>query len=151
MKGLLAANKKNFIKFLGIRSLLQIDDFILPFIIAMLIDWIQAAKEEPLYDTLCMFALALTVPAVQCIVHTIWEYFCFQMIDVGHRAHTSLKVMLFRKNLKMTGATNKDFASGEVNNIIMNESNRIWDFIWQGPAYLECFLHLTVSSAIVFQ
>ncbi len=72
------------------------------------------------------------------------------MIEVGHRAHTSLKVMLFRKNFKMTASTNKDFSSGEINSVIMSESNRIWDFIWQGPAYIECVMHLTFSSIIVF-
>jgi len=59
--------------------------------------------------------------------------------------------MLFRKNFKMTGATNKDFSSGEVNNIIMSESNKVWDFIWEGPAYLECGGHLLFASVICFQ
>jgi len=40
MKGLLAANKGNFAKFLGIRAMLQIDDLFLPFMIATLIEWI---------------------------------------------------------------------------------------------------------------
>ncbi len=97
-----------------------------------------------------MVGLALCIPFVQSLVHTVWEYFCFQMIMVGHRAHTSLKVMLFRKNFKMTGATNKDFSSGEINNIIMSESNRVWTFIWEAPAYLECALHLTFSSVVCF-
>ena len=151
MKGLLAANKKNFTKFIFIRMMMQLDDFLLPFIIATFIDWIQSAKEESLQDTLFMVAMALTVPAVQSIVHTIWEYFAFQMIEVGHRAHTSLKVMLFRKNFKMTASTNKDFSSGEINSVIMSESNKIWTFIWEGPAYIECVMHLTFSSIIVFQ
>lgn len=43
MKGLLAVNKKKFAKFLVIRILLQIDDFLLPFMVAKLIDWIQSA------------------------------------------------------------------------------------------------------------
>jgi hypothetical protein len=72
------------------------------------------------------------------------------MIEVGHRAHTSLKVMLFRKNFKMTGATNKDFASGEIHHIIMGESGRIWSFIWTGPDYIECPIHLFFSLYICF-
>ena len=98
-----------------------------------------------------MVCLALTIPLMQTIIHTIWEYFCFQMIEVGHRAHTALKVLLFRKNFKMTNATNKDFSSGEVSHIIMGESNRIWDFVWSLPEYFETPLHLIVSSYIVFQ
>ena len=72
------------------------------------------------------------------------------MIEVGHRAHTSLKTMLFRKNFKMTNATNKDFSSGEVSHIIMGESNRIWEFIWCGPDYFECPLNLIFASVVVF-
>jgi len=151
MKGLLAVNKGNFIKFAAVRLGLQFDEFVFPFMIAKLIEWIQSGEEESIESTLWMVGLALTIPALQCISHTTWEYFCFQMIEVGHRAHTSLKVMLFRKNFKMTGATNKDFSSGEINNIIMSESNRIWDFIWSGPAYLECVAHLLFASVICFQ
>ena len=73
------------------------------------------------------------------------------MIEVGHRTHTALKVMLFRKNFKMTSSTNKDFSTGEVNHIVMGESDRIWTFIWEGPAYFEAFFHLTTASIIVFQ
>ena len=71
------------------------------------------------------------------------------MIEVGHRAHTALKVMLFRKNFRMTAATNKDFSSGEISQIIMGESGRIWSFIWTGPDYLECPLHLISASYVV--
>ena len=97
-----------------------------------------------------MFMLCLLTPIIRTTVHSTWEYFCFQMIEMGHRAHTSLKVMLFRKNFKMTTATNKDFSAGEINNIVMNESNRIWTFIWDGPAYFECAIHLVTASVVVF-
>ena len=72
------------------------------------------------------------------------------MIEVGHRAHTSLKAMLYRKNFKMTSATNKDFSAGEINNVVMNESNRIWTFIWEGPAYFECAFYLITGTYVVF-
>lgn len=71
------------------------------------------------------------------LVHWYWEYWCFYMIEVGHRAHTAMKVMLFRKNFKMTAATNKDFSAGEISTIIMGESNKIWDFIWTAPDYFQ--------------
>ena len=51
----------------------------------------------------------------------------------------------------MTSATNKDFSSSEINNIVLNESDRIWSFIWQGPAYMEFVIVLVTSSIIVFQ
>ena len=151
MKGVASANKWNFIKFGVIRCCLQIDDYIIPFVTAWTLEWLQKTEEESFQDTMTMVALGLSIPIIQMIVHTIWEFFCFQMIEVGHRTHTALKTMLFRKNLKMTGATNKDFSSGEINGIIMHDSNMIWTFIWEGPAYLECAIHLTSASYIIYQ
>jgi len=144
------ANKASFMKFTLVRVLLQIDDLIIPFLIAEVLTWIQKAEPEPLEATLKMMMMALLIPALHMIVHTTWEYFCFQMIELGHRAHTSLKVMLFRKNFRMTTATNKDFSSGEISHIIMNESNKIWTLIWNGPEYFECPLHLISASYFVF-
>lgn len=151
MKGMLSANKANFIKFAIVRLCLQVDDFLVPLVMASTLDWIQSKEEESFDDTVKMIAFAMSIPLMHMVVHTIWEYFCFQMIEVGHRAHTALKVMLFRKNFKMTGATNKDFSSGEVSQIIMDESNKIWDFIWSGPDFLECPLHLITSGYFVFR
>jgi ABC-type multidrug transport system fused ATPase/permease subunit len=137
MKGLLSVNKWKLLKFLAVRMTLNLNEFMFPWIISEMIAWIQTREDEPLEKTVRMVAFGLLIPLLRVLAHTIWEYFCFQMIEVGHRAHTALKVMLFRKNFKMTSATNKDFSSGEINNIVMNESNRIWSFIWEGPAYFE--------------
>ena len=150
MKGLISANKSSLIKFGVVRLLLQFDDVVVPFLIARVLAWIQRTEPEPFEDTLKMVMLALVIPLLHMISHTIWEYFCFQMVEVGNRAHTSLKVMLFRKNFHMTAATNKDFSSGDISQIIMGESNKIWNFIWTGPDYMECPLHLISASYIVY-
>ena len=73
------------------------------------------------------------------------------MVETGHRAHTALKAMLFRKNLQMTGATNKDFSTGEVNHIIMTESNRIWTLIWELPYAFEVPMLLIGASYLVIR
>ena len=112
--------------------------------------WIASGEAETLEQTVYMFCFGLLIPLNRVLQHTIWEYFCFQMVEVGHRAHTSLKAMLYRKNFKMTSATNKDFSAGEINNVVMNESNRIWTFIWEGPAYFECAFHLITGCYVVF-
>ena len=52
------------------------------------------------------------------------------MTEMGHLAHTALKAMLYRKNFRMTCATNKDFSPTEINTIVYDESDRIWNFIW---------------------
>lgn len=73
------------------------------------------------------------------------------MIEVGHRAHTSLKTILFAKDLRMTSATNKDFSEGEISSIIMGDTNKIWDFIWQMPEFIEVPFVLLASCYFVFQ
>ena len=51
----------------------------------------------------------------------------------------------------MSQATNKDFSEGEVSSIIMNDSNKIWDFIWQMPEWLECPFVLFSACYFTFQ
>ena len=50
----------------------------------------------------------------------------------------------------MSSATNKDFSEGEISSIIMGDSNKIWDFIWQLPEFLECPFVLISSCYFTF-
>ena len=90
------------------------------------------------------------IPILKGLQHTIWEYFCFEMIECGHRAHTALKTMLFKKDLRMSNATNKDFSEGDVSSIIMGETGRVWTFIWEMPSYIECPFNLIVACYFTF-
>jgi len=150
MKGMLDSHKTTLAKFFVVRFLLQFKEYVVPFIMGEVITWITAQEEEPMENTMYMVLLAACCPLLDLFNHITWEYFCFQMIMLGHMVSTAMKSMLFRKNFKMTGATNKDFTSGEINHIIMGESGRIWTFIWEGPAYIETPFHLIVSSYLVF-
>jgi hypothetical protein len=95
------------------------------------ISWLQNTEEPDTYYTIAKaIAIGLLMPLARAFNHTVWEYFCFQMIEVGHRAHTSLKTILFRKDLRMSAATNKDFSEGEISSIIMGDTNKVWDFVW---------------------
>jgi ABC-type multidrug transport system fused ATPase/permease subunit len=133
-----------------VRLMLNFWEPVKAWVIAEMLAWIANGTPESFEETCWMFAFGLIIPISRMIQHTTWEYFCFQMIEVGHRAHTSLKAMLYRKNFKMTSATNKDFSSGEINNIVMSESDRIWTFIWEGPAYFECAFYLITGTIMVF-
>ena len=83
------------------------------------------------------------------VLHVLWEYVAYAAIEIGHRTHTALKVLLFKKNLRMTRATNKDFNSSEINSVIMQDSEGMWAMIWHGPEYLETIFHLVSSSLII--
>lgn len=94
---------------------------------------------------------ALTIPVCQVTCHLVWEYFCYYMVETGHRAHTSLKTLLFAKNLRMSNATNKDFDSSEIESIIMGDSHIVWDFVWRLPEIVEVPFRLVVSCYLTFQ
>ena len=113
--------------------------------------WITNETEETDYSTAIALMAALSIPLMQIMCHLIWEYFCFFMIETGHRAHTSLKTILFAKNLRMSNASNKDFDSSEIESIIMSDSDVIWTFIWRLPEIIECPFRLFVSSYLIFQ
>ena len=152
MKGLVAANKakifKNFlVKILRIVTL----DWTTPFLITETTNWIQQTEPEPWVQSLRMIALACCLPLLKFVWHVIQEYINFEMIEMGHRNHTALKVILFRKNMKMTSATSGEFSTGEIHSIVMNDSNLIWSFIWELPGLIECPLRILVSSYFVIK
>ena len=151
MKGILKTNQWHFLKFCTIRTFLTCRDVYQPLLMAGFISWLQDSAPAATYTTCKAVGTMLLLPVMSMIMHTTWEYFCFQMIEVGHRAHTSLKTILFQKDLRMTGATNKDFSEGEISSIIMGDSNKIWDFIWQLPEFLECPFVLIASCYFTFQ
>ena len=70
------------------------------------------------------------------------KYFTTEMISTGHITQASLKTILFRKNFRMSEASNKDFSSAEINSIIMNETDVVWKFIWEMSNYIEIPLDL---------
>ena len=73
------------------------------------------------------------------------------MVELGNRMNTALKTLLFEKDLKMSAATNKDFSEGEVSSIIMDDTGRVWNFIWQLPEWLECPFILFTSFYFTYQ
>ena len=74
--------------------------------------------------------LAMTIPLLSIFCHITGEFFRFYVIEVGHRIHTSLKQILFAKNLRMSNASNKDFDSSEIESIIMRDTDVVWSILW---------------------
>ena len=72
------------------------------------------------------------------------------MIETGHKSHTSLKTVLFKKNFRISAATNKDYSSGEILNLIERDANRIWTFVWDMPAFITIPFELIVATYYVY-
>ena len=70
---------------------------------------------------------------------------------MGHITQSALKTILFRKNLRMSEASNKDFSSGEINSIIMGETGVVWSFIWDMASYIECPIDICLGIYYSFR
>ena len=86
---------------------------------------------------------------IRLINVTSWENMCFYMVETGHFSHTSLKTLLFKKNFKLSSATNKDYSTGEILSLIERDANRIWVFVWDLPQFINIpFTFLTAGYTI---
>lgn len=81
--------------------------------------------------------------------HTFWENLCYYMIETGHKTHTTLKTLLFKKNFRLSAATNKSYSSGEILNLIERDANKIWVFVWDLPALIEVPFEVIFSSYFI--
>jgi hypothetical protein len=59
------------------------------------------------------------------------------MIETGHKTHTTLKTLLFKKNFRISAATNKNYSSGEILNLIERDANKIWVCVWDLSALID--------------
>ena len=73
------------------------------------------------------------------------------MVMIGHKCHTTLKTLLFKKNFRLSAATNKDYSSGEILNLIERDANRVWTFVWDLPALLEVPFELSIGGYIIYK
>ena len=152
MKGLVAANYRMLLKnFCFSMARIVTLDWTTPYIMTEFTSWIQETEPEPYEKTLRMIALACMLPLLKLIWHVVQEYISFEMIMLGHRNHTAMKVILFRKNMKMTNATSGDFSTGEIHHIVMGESNMIWSLIWELPGFIECPLNIIIASYFIIK
>ena len=70
---------------------------------------------------------------------------------IGHKCHITLKTLLFKKNFRLSAATNKDYSSGDILNLIERDANRVSIFIWNFPALLEVPFELLIGGYIIYK
>ena len=149
-KGILSTNKWKFSKFVLIRTMLCCGEVFNPLLMVSFLDWVQNTAPDTYYSTGCAIMTALLIPLICITQRTVWENAVFEMIEVGHLSHTSLKSIISQKNMRMSAATNKDFSEGEITSLMFGDTNRVWDFVWQIPEFIEAPLILLVSLYYTF-
>ena len=83
---------------------------------------------------------------IELFSYTFSEYLRFYMILVGHKAHTTLKSILFKKYFRISNASNKDYSSGEIINLTDRDANRVWSFVWELSTLLSSPFQMTVAG-----
>ena len=150
-KGVITTNKNRYMIFLVSKLLLCAIGMWVPVLMKQFVDYIESedtADKQQWYSAVQTGCLILLL---KIFAHTFWENLCYYMIETGHKSHTSLKTVLFKKNFRISAATNKDYSSGEILNLIERDANRVWTFVWDLPAMIEIPFELTVASYFIYQ
>ena len=98
-----------------------------------------------------MLALASLIPIMRVTYAAINSQFQSKLLTTGHRAHWALKVILFRKSFRLTNATNKQYSSSEISQIVMHDTNAFWALLNEIPLLFQVIIHLTISAVVIFQ
>ena len=82
-----------------------------------------------MHDTVNIMLIAICSPLIYLMDGFIFTRLDLAMSETGQLANSALKLILFRKNLRMTNATNKDFTMAEINQIISSGTECVWETI----------------------
>ena len=72
------------------------------------------------------------------------------MVETGHKSHTTLKTLLFKKNFKLSAATNKEYTSGKILSLIEKDANLVWTFVWDLPDLVEVPCVLLLAGYTIY-
>ena len=93
-KGILHNNRWKIAKFVCIRTMLCFGEVVNPLLMVSFLDWIQSTAPDTYYSTGCAIMTALLIPLICVTQRTWWENAVFEMIEMGHLSHTSLKSII---------------------------------------------------------
>ena len=147
-KGVLACHTTRYILFCLGRLFQSMLGIYLVMLMKQLVAFVELEKHD---DTQWWDAAkaGLLLVLTKLFTHTFWENMCYYMIETGHKTHTTLKTLLFKKNFRLSAATNKNYSSGEILNLIERDANRIWVFVWDLPALIEVPFEVLFSSYVI--
>ena len=72
------------------------------------------------------------------------------MILTGHKSHNTLKALVFKKNFNLSAATNKEYTSGKILNLLERDAGKIWPFMWEFPDLFRVPFEIATGSYIVY-
>ena len=149
-KGVLITNKQRYIIFLTCKMLLCSIGLYVPILMKDFVDFIESedTSDNQAWENAAKVGFLLIF--LKLFAHTFWENLCYYMIETGHKSHTSLKTILFKKNFRISAATNKNYSSGEILNLIERDGNRVWTFVWDLPDIIEIPFEMIVAFYYIY-
>ena len=72
----------------------------------------------------------------------------YKMIETGHQAHTTLKVILFNKTFRMPYHT--EYSSGQILNLIDRDTNQAWSLLWDLSELIKLPFEISLASYYIF-
>ena len=98
-----------------------------------------------------MVAFAALLPIMRILNAICEQPYHMKWVMTGHRAHWALKCILFRKSFRLTNATNKQYSSSEITQIVVHDTNYFWALIDLFPTILMCVFNITTGAFVVFK
>lgn len=152
MRGVFNAYKSKYVLFVIVRFLNAVLHIGIQFLTISVIQQLEFHTGSFEYQELIYpVATALLAVLLTTLSHVFWKYFEYDMIETGRNTHQALKTLMFRKSLRMSEATNKDYSSGDIDRIIQSETGRVWTFIWSLSEYIEGPFNMIIGIFFIYQ
>ena len=151
LKGLLSFWKKDLMILFPLHFILNASSVLEPLIIASVVEWAQSTESETFEQTMRMVAFAALLPILRIVTAVVNQPFHMKWVLTGHRAHWVLKTILFRKSFRLTNATNKQYSSSEITQIVVHDTLYFSTFIEFFPLILMCVFNITTGAFVVFK
>ena len=81
---------------------------------------------------------------------TYWENVLYYITKTGFISSITLKTMLFKKNFKLSAATNKEYTSGKIISLIDKDAEIVWTIIQDLPDLVEIPCVLLLAGYTVY-
>lgn len=124
-----------------------------PLLVSMIIEFFKDPEGEVTYG----FKLLGVLICSQFIAYVVNEQMCFYQYQLGIKSSNALISMIYQKQLRLSGATNKKFGSGQIANFIQVDAYMITRMTYQMGRVAQmpillmyCFIMLFIKLGLTF-
>jgi len=101
-------------------------------------------------DTLLGIMIVLILGSTQAVAYVITEHVVYYTRMTGSKATNALSALIFNKSLKVSQATNKQFALGQIVNFVQVDAVKMQLLTAQAPMVLRLPFVIAVCFIVLF-